>query len=401
MEGKQLKKLSPAERKVLNLIRMHGLLSRAQISEYTETSLTKIAYIADQLDQKELVEKIKGISSGGRSPKLLQVRDNLCFALGIEIGTQHLRTVIINANGKILGNAKIYEPLQEKRTISIQALQELAHQALQAANLSWGDITGVGIGITGFVDENSGVCLFLANVSEWQNLPVVQKLQEVAGVQDVFLTDSVRGMALVESRYGLCREFSNFIVIDVGVGLGAGIVIDKKVLTGSRGVVGEFGHMYIGGTNEICVCGNYGCLESIASGWAIVRRAKEAIERGVVTSMHDYIAPERSIQISDIIHVAKNGDKFALNLLEETANYLSLGLSMLINLLNPQMIVVTGGLAKGAGDLLMNPLRSGVRAKTLPWLQQDIHIRLSELGEYSAARGAATLAMDKTFEKLF
>ncbi len=401
MEGKQLKKLSAAERKVLNLIRMHGLLSRAQISEYTETSLTKIAYIADQLDQKELVEKIKGISSGGRSPKLLQVRDNLCFALGIEIGTQHLRTVIINANGKILGNAKIYEPLQEKRTISIQALQELAHQALQAANLSWGDITGVGIGITGFVDENSGVCLFLANVSEWQNLPVVQKLQEVAGVQDVFLTDSVRGMALVESRYGLCREFSNFIVIDVGVGLGAGIVIDKKVLTGSRGVVGEFGHMYIGGTNEICVCGNYGCLESIASGWAIVRRAKEAIERGVVTSMHDYIAPERSIQISDIIHVAKNGDKFALNLLEETANYLSLGLSMLINLLNPQMIVVTGGLAKGAGDLLMNPLRSGVRAKTLPWLQQDIHIRLSELGEYSAARGAATLAMDKTFEKLF
>ncbi len=396
-----MKKLSAGERKVLNLIRMHGLLSRAQISEYTETSLTKIAYIADQLDQKELVEKIKGISSGGRSPKLLQVRDNLCFALGIEIGTQHLRTVIINANGKILGNAKIYEPLQEKRTISIQALQELAHQALQAANLSWGDITGVGIGITGFVDENSGVCLFLANVSEWQNLPVVQKLQEVAGVQDVFLTDSVRGMALVESRYGLCREFSNFIVIDVGVGLGAGIVIDKKVLTGSRGVVGEFGHMYIGGTNEICVCGNYGCLESIASGWAIVRRAKEAIERGVVTSMHDYIAPERSIQISDIIHVAKNGDKFALNLLEETANYLSLGLSMLINLLNPQMIVVTGGLAKGAGDLLMNPLRSGVRAKTLPWLQQDIHIRLSELGEYSAARGAATLALDKTFEKLF
>ncbi len=396
-----MKKLSPAERKVLNLIRGHGLLSRAQISQYTETSLTKIAYIADQLDQQELVETIKGASSGGRSPNLLQVKDDLCFTLGIEIGTQHLRAVIMNANGDILGNAKIYEPLKKKRTIAVEDLRELGNQTLQFAHLSWSDVTSIGVGITGFVDENSGICLFLANAPEWQNLPVVQKLREATDIQDVFLTDSVRGMALAESRYGFCREMSDFIVIDVGVGLGAGIVIDKKVLTGSRGVVGEFGHMYIGGTNEICVCGNYGCLESLASGWAIVRKAKEAIERGVVTSMHDYLTPEKSIQISDILHAAKNGDKLAINLLEETANYLSLGLSMLINLLNPQMIVVAGGLAQGAGDLLMNPLRSGVRAKTLPWLQQDIHIRLSELGEYSAARGAATLALDKTFEKLF
>lgn len=401
MREDPLKKLSPAERKVLNLIRVHGLLSRAQISHYTETSLTKIAYITDQLDQKDLIKKVKGASSGGRSPNLLQVRDDLCFTLGIEIGTQHLRAAVVNTNGVILGSAKIYEALEEKRTISIQDLQELGHRVLQAANLSWDDVVGMGLGITGIVDENSGMCLFLPNAPDWQNMPIVQKFQETTGLQDVFLTDSVRGMALSESRYGFCREFSNFIVIDVGVGLGAGIVIDKKILTGSRGVIGEFGHLYIGGNNEICVCGNYGCLESIASGWAIVRRVKDAIARGVVTSMHDYIVPEKSIQISDILHAAKNGDKLALNLLEETANYLSLGVSMLINLLNPQMIVVTGGLAQGAGDLLMKPLLSGVRAKTLPWLQQDIHIRLSELGEYSAARGAATLAIDKTFETLF
>jgi predicted NBD/HSP70 family sugar kinase len=159
--------------------------------------------------------------------------------------------------------------------------------------------------------------------------------------------------------------------------------------------------MYIGGTNEICVCGNYGCLESIASGWAIVRRAKAAIERGVVTSMHDYIPTEKSIQIPDILHAAQHGDKLAVNLIEETANYLSLGISMLINLLDPQAIVITGGLADGAGDLLMKPLVNGVRAKTLPWLQQDIDIRQSQLGEYSAARGAATLAMDNTFTTLF
>jgi predicted NBD/HSP70 family sugar kinase len=383
------------------MIRVYGLLSRAQISQYTETSLTKIASIADQLDKKDLIQKIKGVSSGGRSPNLLQVRDDLCYTLGIEIGTQHVRAIVMNVNGAVLGNAKVYEPLKERRTISIQDLQQLAYQALQRAHLSWNDIVGIGVGITGFVDENSGHCLFLPNAPDWRNLPIVERLQELTGSQHIFVTDSARGMALCEKRYGNCREMSDFIVIEVGVGLGAGIVIDNKILTGSRGIVGEFGHMYIGGTNEICVCGNYGCLESIASGWAIVRRAKEAIERGVVTSLHDYVATEKSIQISDILHAAKDGDKFAVNLLEETANYLSLGISMLINLLDPQVIVITGGLAAGAGELLMKPLINSVRAKTLPWLQQDIAIQQSQLGEYSAARGAATLAMDNTFKILF
>jgi predicted NBD/HSP70 family sugar kinase len=395
-----LKKLSPAERKILNMIRMYGCLSRAQIAQYADISLTKIAHITDQLDKKDLVKKIEGTSSGGRRPSLLQVKDDICFTLGIEIGTQHLRAAVINTNGSIVGSTKLYEPLEEKRTISIQDLQELGNQALQSAHLSWADVAGIGLGITGIVDENSGTCLFLSRAPDWQNLQIVQKLQKETNIQHIFLTDSVRGMALSESRYGFCREISNFIIIDVGVGLGAGIVINKEILTGSRGVVGEFGHMYIGGNSEMCVCGNYGCLESIASGWAIVRKARKAIIGGVATSMHNYISPGQSLQISDIIHAAKDGDKLAINLIEEAANYLSIGISTLINLLNPQMIIIAGGLVEGAEKLLMRPLTNGIRTKTLPWLQEDIDVRNSELGEYSAARGSATLALDKTFDFL-
>lgn len=396
-----MKKLSTAERRILNTIRKHGLLSRAQVAQFTETSLTKIASIVEQLDKQDLIKQSKGASSGGRSPNLLHVRHDLCYTLGVEVGTQHVRVIVMNAGGDISGQTKQYEPLGQQRTVSLQNLRELAQQALRSANLAWDDVAGIGIGVTGFVDDRTGHCLFLPNAPDWRNLPVVENLQAMTGIQHIFITDSARGMAISEQRYGCCRETSNFIVIEAGVGLGAGIVIGGEILTGSRGIVGEFGHMYIGDTREICVCGNYGCLESIASGWAIVRRAKAAVERGVVTSMLDYVAPGQDIQIPAILQAAKEQDKLAVNLLEETANYLSLGISMLINLLDPQAIVMTGGLVDGAGDLLMQPLISSVRAKTLPWLQQDIHIRQSQLDEYSAARGAATLAMDRTFESLF
>jgi predicted NBD/HSP70 family sugar kinase len=396
-----LKKLSAVERKILNLIRVHGSLSRAQIARYAAISLTKAAAITGQLEKKGTVEKREGSSSGGRRPGLFEVRNDLCYTLGMEIGTQHLRAVVMNTHGTILGESKIYEPLEEKRRISLRKLQDLGDQAVEAAELSWTQIVSLGVGITGFVDEKNGTCLFLSRTPEWHHLPIVQKLRETLHLQPIFLTDSVRGMALSERRYGSGQRVSNFIVLDVGVGLGAGIVINTEILSGSRGVVGEFGHMYIGENSAMCVCGNYGCLESIASGWAIVRKARKAITEGVATSMHRYISAEHTLQISDILHAAHHGDKLALNLIEETAYYLSIGISTLINLLAPQIIIIAGGLVEGADHLLMPPLTSGVRAKTLPWLQEHIDIRKSALGEYSAARGAATLALDNTFETIF
>ena len=393
-------KLSMSEKKIINLVREHGKLSRANIATLAEISLTKIAYLTEKLDKKGLIAKVKGYSSGGRKPSLLQVKDNICHSIGIEIGTENLRAVVINTNGTIIGSSKVYEVLKKRRKITTQTLKHLCSDAIKEANLSWNSIDSIGIGITGIIDENTGTCLFLSNAPDWQNLNVAQMVRDVTGINNVYLTDSVRGMALSESRYGLGNTIPNFILIDVGVGLGAGIIIDNKIITGTRGVVGEFGHMYIGGNNELCVCGNYGCLESIASGWAIIRRARKAISNGVVTSMKSYQSPDKEIYISDIINAAKNGDKLGVTLLEETANNIATGISILINLLNPEKIIIAGGLATGAGDLIMAPLISGAKSKSLQWLQKDIDIQLSELSEFSAARGAATLSLDKIFHSV-
>ncbi len=223
-------------------------------------------------------------------------------------------------------------------------------------------------------------------------------LREATGISSVHITDSARCMALAESRYGQGKGIRDFITVTVGIGLGAGIVIDGKLVSGSRGIAGELGHIYVGESSNLCCCGNHGCLESLASGWALARQASEAMSNGVATNIQPPLEAQGEGYIQSVIEAAKAGDKFAVNIIDEMADYLSIGISTLVNILNPERIIICGGLAEGAGDLLMNPLIHRTHARSLPWLQEDIDIRLSTLGEYSAAWGAATHAMDRLFE---
>ncbi len=217
------------------------------------------------------------------------------------------------------------------------------------------------------------------------------------------MTDNVKAMAFSEKRYGSGKQLSTFLLFYIGAGIGVEMIANNKILygTGPERIRGEIGHTYVGESNERCVCGNYGCLESIASAWAIVKKAKKAIASGVFTSMGALVSREESIQIPDITEAAIAGDKLAVNLIEETAAHLAVGISTLINLLNPEAIIIADGFATRAGNLLVKPLLSGIKAKTLPWIRDDINIIQSELGEYIAARGAATLALDKSFDDLF
>jgi len=398
-----VKKLSPSEKKLLDLIRVSGAVSRLEISKLAGISVTKVADATKNLDKKGFLQKRVGSSSGGRKPNLLKIKDDIGFSMGIEIGTQNTRVVITNVNGDIISDIKQYEPLKEKRTITLADIVKLGERTLKTINFKWQNLSSIGVGITGVIDEQNGKVLLLPNAPHWQNLEIVKGFKKETGVNNIYLTDNVRAMALSENRYGSGREFSNFILFYIGAGLGAGIIIDNKLLTGSgeKGIVGEIGHIYAGQNSEMCVCGNYGCLESIASGWAIVKKAKKAIASGVFTSMGALVSREESIQIPDITNAAIEGDKLAVNLIEETAAHLAVGISTLINLLNPEAIIIAGGFATRAGDLLIEPLLNGIKAKTLPWIRDDINIIQSEIGEYIAARGAATIALDKSFDDLF
>ncbi len=393
--------LSDEEKKILNLIRVNGLLSHRQISELTNLSLAKINNIIKKIDGNNLIQVIEGSSTGGRRPKIIKIKDDIFHILGFEVSYKHLRAVVTDTNGNIISSLYYDKPFKQKRYASLTDIFESGSEILRTINFTWKNITAIGIGITGMVDENNGSCIFFPNAKDWNNLKVVDILKEKTNVQNIFITDSVRAMALAESRYGACKEFSDFILLYIGEGLGAGIVINKNIIVGSRGISGEIGHTYVGGHNRMCVCGNYGCLETEAAGWAIVENAKIAIKNGVYTLLNNLVSEEYGITLQNIIEAAKKADKFAINLIDEVSKLLAIAISTLMNLLDPQVIIISGELVNGVDDILITPLINNTRTKTIPWLRKDINILKSKLGENIAPLGAATLALDKAFNNLF
>jgi len=398
-----LEELSNKEKAILNLIRTHNSLSRSQISKLTNYSSVKVINVIGNLEKSGTLQRIVGSSSGGRKPVLYKLKDDICFSMGIEIAASNIRVAIVNVNGDIVAQIEHYVPLTKKRTLSTADIVDVCNKVLRSMNFEWSNIFTIGLGVAGFVDQENGRCHYILNVPNWENLEIVKELEEKTGVKKINLTDNIKAITWSETIYGFGKEFSTFILFCIGAGLGAGIVIDNKLYCGTSpdGIVGEIGHTYVGESSEICVCGNYGCLESMASGWAMVERAKKAIARGVFTSLKNLTSSKESISVQDIIKAADEGDKFAINLIEETAEYLSVAISSLINTLTPQAIIVAGELAKKAGDLLMIPLLKGIKAKTIPWLRKRINVKNSEQDVYTAARGSAVLALDKFFDTLF
>jgi len=392
-------KLRQSEKNILDLIRINSSLRRIQISRLAGISLAKVAFITNSLRENGFIDVKEGKSSGGRKPKIFKIKNDLFYAMGIEINMQYIRISITNANGEIIGKKERYEGLKNRGNIAYQDIIKLGEEAIESVGFTWKDISVVGIGVVGIIDEKQGKILFLQNAPKWKNFEINKYFTGETGVKKVFLTESVKAMALAESRIGAGKEFTDFILFYIGVGLGTGIIIDRNLLKSSKGVVGEIGHIYVGEENEMCMCGNYGCLETKASGWAIIKKAKKAIKNGVYTSISDH-NDSQELQITDITDAAKNGDKLAINLLEETAHYLSIGISTLINLLDPQAVMIAGDVVLNAGDILLEPLINGIKSRTLPWLHKDICIMKTGQDKYNASRGTAILAIDKFFKDL-
>ena len=228
-------------------------------------------------------------------------------------------------------------------------------------------------------------------------MPVKSLLEREFGV-DVSIDDSSRAMALAEHWCGVAQGVDNFIFINVGVGVGSGIFTHGKIYRGIGGIAGEFGHMTIKEKGPRCNCGNYGCLETLASGPAIVRRARQALEEGVVSEIERLCRGDfNCITPQMVVEAARGGDKLAFNLMEKTGEYLGIGIANLINIFNPELIVIGAGVSR-AGDLLLNSLRRTVKARTLQQSFRMVQIKTSTLNEFGGAIGGAILILKSIFE---
>jgi glucokinase len=319
--------------------------------------------------------------------------------IGVDLGGTRVRAALSDTEGNILvravGLTEAYRGISRVmsnigRTIS--AVAEYVQNKEQ--------IIGLGIGAPGPLNPNSGVIYSPPNLPGWKDVPLRDLLETETGLP-VFLGNDANLAALGEFSFGAGKQYNNLVYVTVSTGVGAGVVENGRLLLGAHGGAAEVGHMTIDINGPLCNCGNIGCLEALASGTAIRRRAIAALATGNVHSLVrewvkndlDAVTPEQ------IAKAAQAGDKFALDLLEETGFYLGVGITNVLHLYNPEIVVLGGGVSQ-MGDLIFRRMREVINERAMASFRQGVPIVVTELGDEIGLYGAFAIVLHNRQEAL-
>src|SRR6266404_1552470 len=377
---------------VLKAIYDQGEASRTGLAERTGFAPSYISALVADLRRRGLVEE------GGRSPSLagrrrvlLHIVPDLCHLVGIRIGRANTRIVVTNFLGKVLSLKKVRTDI----SLGEGHVFDLIDREIGAALKSDSLIKGIGIAMSGVIDRNAGTVLFWPKVQGWNNVPLKRRVQAKYGLP-VVLEDSVRTMALAEEKFGDAKGRKNFVYVMVSMGIGAAIYINNSLYLGAGDMAGELGHTTIDERGELCSCGNRGCLEVYASGWAIINRIKSGLQQGVHSSLAPLMDTHLDrISIEAIVNAAKVGDQFARTVLWEAGLHLGTGVATIVNLLNPEAILLGGEVPRIAKNFILKPLFHSFRGRTFRRSVENLKVVVSRLGGEAGAVGAAIAVAEK------
>ena len=293
------------------------------------------------------------------------------MVIGIDIGGTNIKGVLMN-NGKVI--ARIQHPTQSKTNKKI--LLEQIFKYIEKLIKKGKNISGIGIGIAGPVDFENQKILNPPNVVILKNLELGKIIEEKFKIKTIIENDG-HLMTLAETILGAGKNKNNVIGITLGTGVGGGIVMNKKIIHGKTGTAGEMGHMSIDRHGRKCSCGSRGCLETYLG------------EGGIRKTSYEFF--NKRIRSYDLHQMARKGNSKAIQAWKEVGKHLGAGLANVVDMFNPEIIIVGGGIARGAGELLMNPAKKEMRKNILSKSAKKTSVVLAKLNEYAGAVGAALL----------
>ena len=383
--------------KILGLIREHGTISRADIVKLTALSAPTVSRIVKSLIAEEkLVSAIgMGDSSGGRPPVILKFKGDTSYVIGIDLGATTTRGVLSDLNGKFVEEIDLPTRLpdgpEEIIEDVVRMIRKLAASKKKSANSR---IFGVGIAVAGLVDVQNEIIVYSPDFN-WHNIDLIGYLHDKIEFPVIF--DNVtRLMALGGFRFGNAIKSKNFICINVGYGIGAGIIVNGEMLSGRDGFAGEFGHITIDKDSDIlCSCGKYGCLEALASGKAIAITAQSRLARGQQSLLLELSGGDiNKVTAKMVADAAKRGDELSLNVFNKAVEYIGIGVADLVNLFNPELILIGGGVAM-AGDLFFDTIEKVLHKHILQASARELPILPVAFGKNSALMGAFALVLNR------
>lgn len=373
---------------VLSMVKEGGPVSRASIARSTTLAKPTVSTIVDELIADGLVREIgpgSTATNGGRPPILLEFNARSQLVIGIHIGARRTTVSVGDATGEEVARDELPTPQGDPA----RTLAEVARVALNTVGDNPGRVAAVGAVLPGLTDFHTGVCLLAPNLG-WRDVPV-RDLLEKALKAPVYVHNAGQAAAVAENLEGAGERIGDMALLYAGTGLSAGVLTDGRVFHGVGGTAGEIGHNALPGNDEPCNCGKTGCLETVASGPAIVRAVKRAIAAGEPT----LLAGQPDFDARHVSAAARDGDAVAVRVINEVGEYLGLAASWLINAYNPAVVVVGGGLAS-IGEPLLEPLRAAVRRNALAPALRGTDIRVSQLGADAEVRGAVLLALQQS-----
>jgi len=381
------------QRRILRLLRKLQEASRPTLARTLDLSLPTITNIVKQLlDHGVVVEADYKESTGGRRAALLQLNPEYAHAIGLEVSYNRLQAARVDLTGRIVDEERRRRPCSESGGPDLEEIISPVQALLERA--PEGAVAGVGVGISGIVSRSRGVSVKFPRCDSWVDVPLARLLNERLGLR-AWLDNDVQGATLGELRFGAGRSTENFVYLHLGEGIALGMVTAGRLYLGANGNVGELGHSIIEPDGPICYCGNYGCLESVASPAAVVRQAQEAISAAGVESEILTLAggsPE-AINIDHVFQAAERGDRLASNLVEKAAGYVGLSAANLVNILSPDLLLLGGAMVEQGREVVEQVSRN-FRSLVMPSLRDVTEVRRSELGASACVLGAAAMVFD-------
>jgi N-acetylglucosamine repressor len=373
---------------ILNLIRNEQPISRAKLAQLTGLNKSTVSSIVNDLLKEDLVYETENVNQNvGRKPIDLYLKSGKNLIGAFSIDASLTRFAIVDIDGSILSTSSISTELKESKKFIEKCINEILKLMLQ---LGIDKLKGLGVSVAGIVDADKLVVNYAPNLG-WEDLDIGKAIKDLwPDLQILTVGNDAKCSAQAELWFGKHpKELSNFVYLEIGPGIGSGIVVDNKILDGEFHASGEVGHMVIYEGGELCSCGNHGCWERYASDRATVNRY----------IVRKYGESERTVKISidEIIELAEKGDGIAKDVLGQTGFYLGLGISNILKAIDPQAFILGGKIVQ-AWDIIYPEINSIVKKRAFYGEKKNILILPTSLKVRPRLLGAATYAIKKIFD---
>ena len=381
-------KNSILKKTILRLCIQSGEYSIAALSEQINTSVPTVTkLIGELMDEGFMIELGKSGTSGGRRPSIYGLNPEAGYFIGLDIRHTHASIAVTDFKGGLVCFEDNIPFILEIDEACLHTISKNIRDFFLEHELDWNRVLGMGISVAGRVNPKTGY----SNLYSFDpDRPINKILSEDLDIPVVIENDS-RAMTYGEYLSGVVKKEKNVLFVNVSWGLGMGMILDGRLYYGTSGYSGEFGHFPLLDNDQICRCGKVGCLETGASGSALVRMISEQLQAGRASSLSRIFKDQGKVNLNDIFKAVQEEDILTIETIEKIGANLGRGLAGLINVFNPQLVVLGGKVAM-AGDYLLLAVRSAVKRHAQTIANQDTAIKFSKLRNQAAPIGDCMLS---------